>query len=55
MSAKVQARPKSSIFHKYLIKLLVVDHLKEINIIWDRFLFSGGFVETMSPKPQANK
>jgi len=43
MSPKVKNKPKSVVYRKSLIKLLIVDHLKKLNRTWDDFLFFGGF------------
>lgn len=57
MSAKIQARPNSSshsIFHKALIEILIVNHLNKIGRTWEHFLFQGGYVESVSPKPKTS-
>jgi len=41
--AKVQNKPKYTLYHKGLIKLLVVEHLKKLTRTRDNFLFFGGF------------
>ena len=54
MEDKVQARPEgseSSIFHHGLIKLLVLEELKNLNRDWATFLFLSGYdVDALTPK-----
>ena len=53
MVDKVQARPEgseTSIFNHGLIKLLVLEELKNMNRDWATFLFLSGYeVDTVSP------
>jgi hypothetical protein len=47
MASKVRRNPRTpphSIFHRGLIKLLIVNHLNKISESWDHFLSSGDFV-----------
>ena len=54
MADKVQAKSEgseTSLFHRGLIKLLVLDELKRLGRDWSSFLFVSGFeVDAITPK-----
>jgi hypothetical protein len=58
MSDKVQAKSKlveRSVFHSGLIKMLVLEELKNIDSDWDTFLTSSGFQSDIVNTPQTKR
>lgn len=58
MSSKVRVRPKTPphcIFHRELIKMLIINHLRKINRTWEHFLFWGGLNKEGTSKIKSKK
>jgi hypothetical protein len=58
MSCKVRVRPKTPphyIFHRGWIKMLIMNHLINLNRTWEHFLFWGSFNEESIAKLKAKK
>ena len=58
MSSKVRARPKTPphcIFHRGLIKMLIINHLRKLNTTWENLLFWGYFDKQGPSKLKSKK